>query len=202
MGLPPDGPIKIGNVLASIKTPESPLHTAPLPADHEVFSTEKRQVEFSYEKLREGRFSILTKFLSFLGVGVYVGIERSKGLLLGEEASRSRLTGLSGAGGAVPVSGGPGIAGSVSRREVTSWKESSDFVLAYRVRKVMSRKSGPVKSSDDYTKGAMLGNEEVDIQTQGFDILVEDTDVSQGEEEFTPEEVMDGDDSIICCLAK
>ena len=76
---PPDGPIKLGNVLGSLKTPELPLHTASLPADNEVFSVEKRQVQFSYEKLREGRFSIFTRFMSFLGVGIDAGIERSRG---------------------------------------------------------------------------------------------------------------------------
>jgi len=75
---PPDGPIKLGNVLVSPKTPELPLHTARLSPEDEVFSTEKRQVEFSHEKLREGQFSILTKFLSFLGVGVDVTASRSK----------------------------------------------------------------------------------------------------------------------------
>ncbi|KAK7932569.1 hypothetical protein PG985_003281 [Apiospora marii] len=261
---PPDGPIKIGNVLASIKTPELPLHTAPLPADHELFSTEKRQVEFSYERLREGRLSIVTRFLSFLGVGVDVGMERSKGAgenfaferlettqylprdeylracveaapvrrFLGKSRYRKPLyiiTGLktvrgasantfksasSGgglevevngsiwSGGAAPVSGGPGIAGSVSRKEATSWKESSDFVLAYRVRKVTVSKSGPVKSNEDYTKGAMLGNEEVSIQAQDLEISIEDADVSQGGDDFTSEEVMDGEDLVICYRAK
>lgn len=66
----PDGPIKLGNVLTSIKSPELPLYTAQLLAQDEKSSTEKRQVEFLYEKLREGKFSILTRFLSFLGVGV------------------------------------------------------------------------------------------------------------------------------------
>ncbi len=71
---PPEGPIKLGNVLASIKTPESPLFTAPPPGPSDVYSTEKTEVEFSEEKLREGQFSILTKFLSFLGFGVDVGV--------------------------------------------------------------------------------------------------------------------------------
>lgn len=75
---PPDGPIKLGNVIASVKTPELPLCTAQPLAEDDVYSTEKRTVEFSYEKLREGRFSILTKFLSFLGVGVDVSPSRSK----------------------------------------------------------------------------------------------------------------------------
>ncbi len=71
---PPDGPIKIGNVLTSLKKPEQPLYTAAPQADTDVFSSEKRQVKFSRQKLRSGQFSILTKFLSFLGVGVDVGM--------------------------------------------------------------------------------------------------------------------------------
>jgi len=70
---PPDGPIKLGNVITSIKTPERPLYTAPLPTGPEVISSEKSHVKFSAEKSREGKFSILTKFLSILGVGIDVG---------------------------------------------------------------------------------------------------------------------------------
>lgn len=72
---PPEGPIKLGNVITSIKAPERPLYTTVLPTDHEVFSSEKSHVEFSTEKLRAGKFSILTKFLSILGVGVDVGAD-------------------------------------------------------------------------------------------------------------------------------
>lgn len=104
-------------------------------------------------------------------------------------------------GGAVPVGGGPGISGSVSRKEVTSWKESSEFVLAYRVRKVTVSKLDPVKSNEDYTKGAMLGNAEADKQTDEFDISAENVDLSQGDDGFTPEEVIDGEDLIICYRA-
>lgn len=67
------GSIKLGNIITSIKKPEQPLYTAPLPTDSEVFSSEKSHVEISLEKLREGQFSILTKFLSILGVGINVG---------------------------------------------------------------------------------------------------------------------------------
>lgn len=69
---PPEGPIKLGNVLTSIKKPEQPLYTAPLPTASEVFSSEKTAVEYSKEKLTQGGFSVLTKFLSILGVGVDV----------------------------------------------------------------------------------------------------------------------------------
>lgn len=72
---PPGGPIKLGNVITSIKRPEQPLDTAPLPAMSEVFSSEKTEVEYSKEKVANGGFSILTKFLSILGVGVDVGAD-------------------------------------------------------------------------------------------------------------------------------
>ncbi len=80
---PPEGPIKLGNVLMSVKTPESPLFTAPLPSAEEVFSMDKNGVEYSAEKLREGRFSILTKFLSFLGLGVDTSVDWEKKYVFG-----------------------------------------------------------------------------------------------------------------------
>jgi hypothetical protein len=72
---PPGGPIKLGNVITSAKRPERPLYTAPLPDISEVVTTDKTQIEYSKEKLRVGRFSILTKFLSILGFGVDIGTE-------------------------------------------------------------------------------------------------------------------------------
>lgn len=75
---PPGGPIKLGNVIASFKTPELPLYTAKLLNEDEAYSTEKLAVKFSYEKLREGKFSILTRFMSFLGVGIDASPSGSK----------------------------------------------------------------------------------------------------------------------------
>ena len=72
---PPKGPIQLGNIITSIEEPEIPLHTAPYPDDGEIFSSDKRNVEYSREKLRAGKFSILTKFLSLMGVGVDLGMD-------------------------------------------------------------------------------------------------------------------------------
>lgn len=72
---PPDGPIKLGNVITSVKKPERPFYCAPPPEGSGVFSTEKTSVQYTKEKLRSGKFSILTKFLSILGFGVDVGAE-------------------------------------------------------------------------------------------------------------------------------
>lgn len=76
---PPEGPIKLGNVLTSIKKPEQPFYTAPLPSQSEVYSSEKTDVQCSCEKTREGKFSILTKFFSVIGVGVDIGALWKKG---------------------------------------------------------------------------------------------------------------------------
>ncbi|KAG5925765.1 hypothetical protein E4U42_003953 [Claviceps africana] len=65
---PPDGPIKLGNVLMSIKKPDRALHAAAVPSSFEVVST-KRRVEFSHKKLKTGGFSILMRFLSSFGFG-------------------------------------------------------------------------------------------------------------------------------------
>ena len=65
------GPIRLGNVIASLKTPERALFTPLSSTDLNAFSTEQHNVTFSTEKLRSGQVSILTRFLSFvLGVGI------------------------------------------------------------------------------------------------------------------------------------
>ncbi|PCH00339.1 Hypothetical protein PENO1_025130 [Penicillium occitanis (nom. inval.)] len=88
---PPLGPLKLGNVFTDLKRPaESVIYTAQLPsstADDTVvggdgpvpYSTYKNDVEISTEKLRQGRFAILTQFLSVLGVGVDVGVDWERG---------------------------------------------------------------------------------------------------------------------------
>ena len=43
-------------------------------SDAEVYSSEKTEVEYSGEKFRQGKFSILTKFLSVIGAGVDLGV--------------------------------------------------------------------------------------------------------------------------------
>ncbi|KAJ5494664.1 hypothetical protein N7463_010751 [Penicillium fimorum] len=74
---PPTGPIQLGNVLTSLRTPDQPIYTATLPnSDSDVFSSEKKNVTFSRERHRGGNFSILTRFMAaVLGVGVDVGVE-------------------------------------------------------------------------------------------------------------------------------
>ncbi|TQS33211.1 hypothetical protein Golomagni_06453 [Golovinomyces magnicellulatus] len=72
---PPDGPIKLGNVITSVKKPHRPLFCNPPPEDSGIFKTDKSKVQYTKEKLRTGKFSILTKFLSVLGFGVDIGAD-------------------------------------------------------------------------------------------------------------------------------
>ncbi|KAF6829307.1 hypothetical protein CMUS01_08227 [Colletotrichum musicola] len=71
---PPNGPIKLGNVIPSVKKPHRALSCVS-PEDSTLLKTEKKTFQYTKEKLRSGRFSILTKFLSILGFGVDVGAE-------------------------------------------------------------------------------------------------------------------------------
>lgn len=74
---PPGGPIKLGNIIASVKTPHRPIHYAPLEGV-DISSTKKGTTEYTKEKFRGGKFSVLTKFLSVLGLGIDVGAEVDK----------------------------------------------------------------------------------------------------------------------------
>ncbi|KAM0512691.1 hypothetical protein ACHAPE_008570 [Trichoderma viride] len=66
---PPDGPIKLGNVITSVQKPERPLHCAP-PTDSDVFSTKKTNVKHTKDEAQNEKFSILVKFFTILGLDV------------------------------------------------------------------------------------------------------------------------------------
>lgn len=68
---PPNGPIKLGNVLTSVKKPERPLHCVP-PTESDVFSTKKMSVGHDKDQLRNEKFSILVRFFSIFGLDVQV----------------------------------------------------------------------------------------------------------------------------------
>ncbi|KAF4436662.1 Phd-finger domain-containing [Fusarium acutatum] len=79
---PSEGPIKLGNVISSVKKPHIPLINSSPTGETGVFRTEKNKVQYTTEKLRSGKFSVLTKFLSVLGVGVNIGAEVERRLVL------------------------------------------------------------------------------------------------------------------------
>ncbi|KAJ3958536.1 hypothetical protein N0V92_004864 [Colletotrichum tropicale] len=75
---PPEGPIKLGNIITSVKKPHLPISCIPPLDEDGVFRTQKRSVKYTKEKMQSGKFSILTKFLSILGFGIDVGAEVTK----------------------------------------------------------------------------------------------------------------------------
>lgn len=88
---PPVGPIRLGNIIASPLKPIPALYAAPSDAINasqatasghadvgESFSTEKKEVTWSRDKLRAGKFGVWTEFLSVLGLGVDVGVKWDK----------------------------------------------------------------------------------------------------------------------------
>ncbi|KAH8742704.1 hypothetical protein F5883DRAFT_513033 [Diaporthe sp. PMI_573] len=263
---PPEGPIQLGNVLTSIQKPDQPLHRAPLPIASEMFSSEKTEVEYSKEKLVEGKFSILTKFLSILGVGVDVGANRKNSddevysfnrvqtlqfvpkedyiqkcieaenvrryldrsryrkpvyiitgikIVYGSKAKshKSRahggklgvaVDGTIWSGGTAPVSVEPGVEANKETKTGTSWEGSSDFVFAFRVRKVhVAKKTQAVDKSYDYTKGAMLDNRTREVKEEFPDLLVSSQEDPQAEDEGYEEgEFMEGDIAVACAVPR
>ncbi|KAK7423675.1 hypothetical protein QQX98_000865 [Neonectria punicea] len=263
---PPEGPIRLGNVLTSIKRPEQPLYTALLPTADEIFSSDKHEVEYSKEKLREGRFSILTTFLSVLGLGVDVGadwkksdqelyafnrvettqfvpkddyiqkcieapavrahLERSRyrkpvyiitglktvyGAKAKSKTSRAHggsvavtVDGTVWSGGAVPVGVGPGVEGKKETTHGTSWQDSSDFVFAFRVRKVrVNRKTHAVDRSDDYTKGALLDDKVRKLEETLPELVVTAQEESKAEDEgYSEEKLTEGDTVVLCAVPR
>jgi len=100
----------------------------------------------------------------------------------------------------VPVGGGPGVEGKRERKEGTSWERSSDFVFAFRVRKIIVQKTGEVRGDEEYRIGAMLGNEVEGGEAPELSFKDEDPEVeSEGCER---EELMEGDTMIACAVPK
>ncbi|KAF2025167.1 hypothetical protein EK21DRAFT_117095 [Setomelanomma holmii] len=75
---PPNGPIVLGSIISSLKTPHRRLALC-LPGDNDVLSSSKTGVSLSKDKLSSGGVTVLTTFLAgLLGLGVDVGAEWKK----------------------------------------------------------------------------------------------------------------------------
>ncbi|KAF6812643.1 hypothetical protein CSOJ01_05062 [Colletotrichum sojae] len=191
---PPNGPIKLGNVIPSVKKPQQALSCVS-PEDSILLKTEKRlmlgfgvdigaeidnndEESFtSVESANVRRFLQTSRYRKpvyiITGVKIVTGAKanstksRSVGGNLAVEVDGTLLS-----GGAVPIGGGPGIEGKVGKKAGTSWEGSSDFVFAYRVSKVFRKE---VKLQEL----AVLKIEEPAAEAEGFDAeqLLEDGDV-------------------------
>lgn len=73
-----NGPIQLGNILSNWKTPNRIIDRVPPGDSTFIDATDKRDVQYAIEKLRNGKFSMWTKFLSLLGISVDVYAELNK----------------------------------------------------------------------------------------------------------------------------
>lgn len=111
------------------------------------------------------------------------------------EADSATFMGLS------VLSGGPMVGQEKGDSKSMKW-EGSDFVFAFRVRKVrVGKKSGSVQSEKDYTKGAMLERDVEVMKSPELEILG-DEEGDASNEDFVQEEVMDDEEIIICAAPR
>ncbi|OPB38931.1 hypothetical protein A0O28_0020370 [Trichoderma guizhouense] len=261
---PPNGPIKLGNVITSVKKPERPLHCVP-PLDSDVFSTKKMSVEHTKDQQQNERFSILVRFFSIFGLNVRVstGRETSKENKFSFntvettqfvptssyiqscvenddvrrylQISRYRkplyvITGLKIVTGidanmhtslavqsspaiqidsAIPQMGpisfgGSGAENMASTKAITTFKNSDDFVFAFRVSKVLVGKgTDQVISEEDYRRGAMLGTEEEQHRIKSPPLSILKVEYPDAEAEgFDAEELTEGEEVVVCAVPR
>ncbi|KAI1488414.1 hypothetical protein F5X96DRAFT_83541 [Biscogniauxia mediterranea] len=100
----------------------------------------------------------------------------------------------------IPVSGGPEVGGKKENRQDVAWESGSDFVFAFRVRKVLvARETGKVTREKDYKAGAMLESA-LEKANEPEIIVVADGEAEDFEEGFLKEDLMDGDEVVICAV--
>lgn len=99
----------------------------------------------------------------------------------------------------VPITTGPEIRAARRSGKGASWEGGSDFVFAFRVRKVLVGRGDAVKKEGDYTKGAMLGYEtslgKVELELRV--LSEEDGGVEDG---FEAVELVDGEGVVVCAV--
>lgn len=147
---------------------------------------------------------------------VVVGVKTVTGAAAGRREAARELGGeadvavdgaLLGAVGGVPVSVGPSAGWTRRSKDSVAFGGSSDFVFAFRVRRVKIVASGDVVQ-DDHHRGAMLGlpgegeDEERDGDGGlGFRVVgVDDEDFVDGGDEVSVASVLDVDETANVCV--
>lgn len=97
-------------------------------------------------------------------------------------------------GGSVPIGGGPGIESKTTDSQETKWEGSGDFVFAFRVSKVVVKKTGEI-NEEEFRDGAFLGGGR-GLKLDDLCILsVEEPDIEA--EGFAKQKVMEDDEAIV-----
>lgn len=91
-----------------------------------------------------------------------------------------------------------------STKAVTTFKNSDDFVFAFRVSKVLVGKgTDQVVSEEDYRRGAMLGNEEEQQQIKSPPLSILKVEYPDAEGEgFDAEELTEGEHVVVCAIPR
>lgn len=85
-----------------------------------------------------------------------------------------------------------------------SWEASSDYVFAFRVRKIrVKKKTHAVDDHEDYRKGAMLGEYDRKIREALPELSILSHEDAKAEDEgYDEEELMEGDWTIHCGVTR
>ncbi|KAI1112784.1 hypothetical protein F5Y14DRAFT_420032 [Nemania sp. NC0429] len=139
-------------------------------------------------------------------VYVITGLKIVRGYATGRSSKGRAVDGTIGAGAdasctGVPVGGGSNVGVNVGIKEHVSWEGASDFVFAFRVRKVVvERKTGAVSREEEYRKGAVLGHVSEGRNGPGLSIVEgaewTDDDVAG----FVKEELIENDELVLCAI--
>ena len=134
-------------------------------------------------------------------VYIITGLKTAKGVQAKTLSTRSAGTGLKAEANGLlladPVTVGPTVSGDRTGSQSMAWESGSDFVFAFRVRKVVvKKKTGGVKADENYIRGAMLDKEsDPGSDELGFEVVF-DGEVDVVGEGLGYEELLDGEELV------
>ncbi|KAJ0130195.1 Uncharacterized protein HZ326_26707 [Fusarium oxysporum f. sp. albedinis] len=196
VGNPPEGPIRLGNIISAPAFADDPINErciAPGEAAIEVIELKQENFRFDMNVKNERIVGIWTSFLQTLGIGGDATVDWSK-----EHSEQWAFKNLK------TVSFSPtiayvsqclkdkgvedltlrpqiGVSNTISTKQ--SQSDGEPFVFAFRLRRVKISRKGKV-NHESYTKGTVLGIKE-DGNDQDVEIVVEGVEnFDAGGEEF------------------
>lgn len=142
---------------------------------------------------------VITGIKTVYGAKAKSFVSRTRGGKLGVSVDSTLWS-----GGAVPASLEPGVEGHREAKGGTSWEGSSDFVFAFRVRKVhVNKKTQTVGKSYDYNKGALLDDKKEKTREDFPDLVISlEEDPRPGDEGYLKDEFMEGDTVVTCAFPR
>jgi hypothetical protein len=103
--------------------------------------------------------------------------------------------------GTVPVGGGPEFEIQRENVETTEWSASSDFVFAFRVRKVVVARETGQAEDDDYTRGASLAYGRVREKAVSI-VMTANVETGADEVGFDQKQLEEGEDMVLCAVPR